>query len=448
MKSLICISSNLFNWEMFFLFMTYHSKRNFSLLTIGQFVSIVGDRISTAVFLTIAAAIVATTQSTYQSSIIIVFQTLPFLLFGYLFGLMADLVEKRKILIFADIARAAVLISLYFYHESLMFLYFCVFAIGFLTAMFDPAKKSILPFLVKRDKLIFFNKFYAVIEIIGMMIGLGFGAFLLSKIGIERALLFDASTYIFSMILFMFLSYHDENEVLKTKKNEGFRSEVSRHVRELAEGWKYLVGNDNVRFIIFNLVFFHFLAVAIFSSSIIDFSIRSFDFGKEFLIGTGFDFGDLLVGSHTTFIFLFVAIGALTSPIFKMIFRRVKESALSVYVFFFGAAMSFLLVFASRIIPADSFYPVFVLSMIVMGATVGTQYIRVAYLIQMHTDKEFMGRIVSLADITWGLALFFGMLIGSYLNEIFTYEAGLLLGGLVYLAGGISFWFSRGKISW
>ena len=95
--------------------MTYYTKRNFSLLAIGQFVSVLGDRISSAVFFTIAASLVMDSTSTYQSSLIIAFQIAPFLIFRYLFGLLADLVEKRKILIFADLVRAIIILALLFY---------------------------------------------------------------------------------------------------------------------------------------------------------------------------------------------------------------------------------------------------------------------------------------------------------------------------------------------
>lgn len=428
--------------------MTYHTKRNFSLLTIGQFGSIIGDRISTAVFLSIAAAIVASTQSSYQSIAVIIFQTLPFLLFGYLFGLMADLVKKKKMLIIADVARALVLVALYFYHESLWFLYFCVFLVGTLTAMFNPTKKAIIPFLVKKDKIIFFNKFFAVIEIVAMMIGLAFGTFLLSSIGIGNALLFDASTYIFSMLLLMFLSYHDENEILEKKRRESFWGEVKRHMGELKQGLVYLKGNVNLKSVITNLVFFHFLGIAFFISAAIDFSIRTFDFGKDYLINIGLASPNFLIGSHTTFVFLFVAVGALASPLFKMMFKRVRESVLSVYVFTLAALLAFVFTIMAYVLPLSAFYPIFLFSIIFMGVLIGLQYIRVYYLIQIHTKKEFMGRMVSLNDIIWGLALFVGIVAGAYINELFTYKIGILAGGVVYLMGAISFWFTRGKIDW
>jgi|GEM_PF-1293277 hypothetical protein len=44
--------------------------------------------------------------------------------------------------------------------------------------------------------------------------------------------------------------------------------------------------------------------------------------------------------------------------------------------------------------------------------------------------------------------VFCGLGFGSYINEVFTYRIGLLFRELIYLLGGISFWFSKGKINW
>lgn len=444
------VSSLFFKGRIILFIMVYHAKKNFSLLMIGQFISILGDRISTSVFLTIAGMIVMDSSSSYQSSIIIAFQISPFLIFGYLFGLMADLVEKRKILIYADVGRAITLIALMFFHDSLFFLYFCVFMIGFFTSMFEPAKKAILPFLVKRDSLVFFNKFFAFVEIFAMFIGLGVGAFLLSKIGVERALFWDACTYLFSLCLLLFIKYKDEDKVLEKsrKKFEGFKGIMVRHKNELKEGLVYLKSNTNVKYVIFNLIFFHFFTVALFASTIIDYSIRSFDVGKNILIIHGFEFSDMLVGSHTTFVFLFVAIGAMFAPVIKLLFSRVKDSILSVYVFLFGASLLFISSVMSLILPFKVFYILFFPIIFLIGIVAGLQYIRYTYLIHLNTEKEFMGRVVSVAEIVWSLALFVGILFGSFFNEIFSYKFGLILCGLVYLCGAGSFYFSKGKINW
>lgn len=430
--------------------LVYNSKRNFSLLVVGQFVSILGDRISTSVFLTIAAMIVADMSSSYQSSVIIAFQILPFLIFGYFFGLMADLVQKRRILIVADLGRAFMILLLYFFHTSLWFLYFTVFVIGFFTAMFEPAKKSILPFLVKKSNLVFFNKFFAFMEIVAMFVGLGVGAFLLSEIGVEHALLLDASTFLISMVLLLFIKYRDESEVLAKKipSLESFKEGLVRHKKELGEGLIYLKSNANVLYVISNLVFFHFFTVALFAATVIDFSIRTFDVGREILISLGLDFSNMLVGSHSTFIFLFVAIGAMFAPLVQMFLKKYKESVLSVLAYLVGAVFLILWGVFSFSLPFRIFYLSVYFFMFLIGIIAGVQYIRYVYLIQLNCDKEFMGRVMSVCEIVWSLALFVGILVGSFFNTSFGYTWGFFACALFYFLGAGSFYFSKGKISW
>jgi len=417
---------------------------------IGQFISILGDRISTSVFLTIAAMIVMDVNSSSQSSFIIAFQIFPFLIFGYLFGLMADLVEKRKILIFADIGRASVLLLLYFFHNSLWILYLCVFLIGFFTSMFEPAKKSIIPFLVKKENLVFFNKLFAFMEILAMFIGLGVGAFLLSAIGVKNALLLDSLTYIVSLILLLFIKYNDENKVLSKKlpNVESFKNGIKRHKTELKEGLMYLNSNVNVKFIISNLIFFHFFVVSLFASTIIDYSIRVFENVKPILFDLGFNTDTMLVGSHSTFIFLFVAIGAMFTPAIKSLLHKFKESVLSVWVFLFGAFLMFLAAILSFVLPIEKFYVLFFFIVVLTGVVAGLQYIRYSYLIQLNTEKEFMGRVTAVAEIVWSLALFIGILFGSLFNDYFSYKYGLILTGMFCVFGAVSFYFSKEKITW
>ena len=430
--------------------MIKNAKRNFSLLMLGQFISILGDRISTSVFLTIAAMIVMDSASSMQSSIILAFQISPFLIFGYFFGLMADLVEKRKILIFADFGRAGVLFLLYFFHESLIFLYFCVFLIGFFTSMFEPAKKAILPFIVRKENLVFFNKFFAFIEIFAMLLGLGVGAFLLSKIGIEKALFLDACTYLVSLCLLLFIRYHDEIEILEKNhpKIESFKQGFKRHKVELIEGFTYLKSNENVKYIIINLIFFHFIVVALFAAAMIDYSIRTFDVGIGILIASGLGFTDMYVGSYTTFLFLFVAVGAMVTPLIKMLLSKLKESVLTVVVFLFGFFIMMIASIMSFIFSVEVFFGWFFLIIFFVGIVAGLQYIRFTYLIQMNTEKKYMGRVVAVAEIVWSLALFVGILFGSFFNDLFSYKVGFMLTAFVCLLGAMSFYFSRGKITW
>lgn len=411
-----------------------HSKRNFSLLTIGQFISVMGDRISTAVFISIAAFIVGSTETSFRSSLLVAFQIIPFFLFGYFFGYMADRVEKRKILIFADIGRALALIVLFFFHQSLWVLYAVVFSIGFFSSMFEPARKSILPFLVERSKLVFYNKFFASMEIVAMMIGLAIGAFALKFFSLKEAIIFDAATYIFSMSLLLFLDYQDNYEKIEVNKEGGKkRTELKKEWEELKQGWIYLKSHDNLKYVIINIIFFHFLGAAIFFTTATDFGTR---------FATSYED----VGSKVGLSLLFVALGALFSPLVKNFLKDMKESTLSIRVFLSGSFVLFLL-FLITTFTKKYFYIVLGLFFF-LGILAGLQYIRFLYLIHMNCDKKYMGRVVSVAEITWSFVIVIGILIGSFINEFLTFKYGFLACSIVFLCGAISFYFTKDKITW
>ncbi len=410
------------------------SKRNFTLLSLGQFVSVIGDRISTAVFISIAAFIVGSTETSFRSSLLVAFQIVPFFLFGYFFGYLADKVEKRSILIFADLGRALILIFLFFFHDSLLVLYCVVFSIGLLSSMFEPARKSILPFIVPRKNLVFYNKIYATMEILAMMIGLGVGAFALKYFSLEQAIIFDASTYIFSMLLLLFISYVDNSEKIKLDdKGNKTESSFKKSFNELKQGWLYLKTHDNVKYVIINIIFFHFLGASIFFTTATDF-------------GTRFATSYTDVGSKVGLSFLFVAIGALLSPLVKSLLKDMKESVLSQRVFLSGSFILFML-FVITTTTKDFFYVVLGLFFF-LGILAGLQYIRFTYLIHMNTDKKYMGRVIAVAEITWSFVIVIGILVGSLINELLTFKYGFLACAIVYLFGAISFYFTKDKISW
>ncbi len=410
-------------------------NKNFIFLLIGQFISVIGDRISSVVFLTIAAEIINNISTSYQSSLLLGIQVIPLFLFGYFFGLFADNFKKKNLMIIADIGRIIIILILYFFHTSLIFLYISIFLLGTFTAMFEPSRKAILPFIIRKKDLIFLNKVYATMEIFAMVIGLGIGAFLLEIISIDDALLLDMSTYIISFILILFIKYHDNNEKIPIKKEIiKTKKKIMMFFSELKAGIKYLKSEPNSFYIITNLVFFHFFAAGLSFTAITDFGIRT----SKIL--------NLNPGSNISFALFLVAVGAMFSPIVKNFFGKLKESKITIIVFYIGAISLFSSTIFTFLFPQNirGLYFIFFL----MGIIAGLQYIRFLYLIHIHTEKKYMGRVVSIAEITISLTVVLGVLFGSYVNEIYTYKYGLLLTGLIYFFGGISFRFIKDKITW
>lgn len=412
-------------------------NRNFLFLLIGQFVSVIGDRISTIIFLSIIINLVGTVESSYQSTLIVAVQIVPFFLFGYLFGLLADKVPKKQIMIKSDMLRGLLILGMFLFYEQLTILsvYICVFIIGTLSSMFEPSRKAIIPFIVPKEKITMMNKVYATFEIGAMLIGFLVGAFLLEIIDPRDALLIDLGTYLFSMILLMFIKYNDNLQNISIEEEtKGIREGLKKYGHELKQGMLYIRKNDNVKYVITNIIVFHFFAVSMFFATVNDYGIRT-----AHILG-------IAPASNVSLLLLVVAIGALCSPMYKFFFKNTRDSTLTQIIFFAGGILVIMQGLLVNFVP--NFYYLNFILFFLLGIIAGAQYIRFLYIIHLNTEKEVMGRVISIAEITWSLVIVLGIGVGSLLNELYTYEVAFYICGLVYIVAALSFNFITDKIDW
>jgi MFS family permease len=82
---------------------------------------------------------------------------LPWLLFGLFAGAIVDRTDRKRVMVYTDVARAVALIALAVVvgtdNITLAGLYVAVFAVGVLETLFDTAAMSILPAVVPTDQL-------------------------------------------------------------------------------------------------------------------------------------------------------------------------------------------------------------------------------------------------------------------------------------------------------
>ncbi len=82
---------------------------------------------------------------------------LPWLIFALVAGALADRLDRRRTMIFVDVARVALIAALAVAAltgvASIWLLYVVAFALGILETLFDTAAQSILPSVVPRDRL-------------------------------------------------------------------------------------------------------------------------------------------------------------------------------------------------------------------------------------------------------------------------------------------------------
>lgn len=84
----------------------------------------------------------------------VAFEIAPVLLFGFVAGSVVDRYPRRRVMIAADIARAAVALLIVFFHEQLSVVYLAAFLLSAFSVFFNPAAASVLPALVDEDEIV------------------------------------------------------------------------------------------------------------------------------------------------------------------------------------------------------------------------------------------------------------------------------------------------------
>jgi MFS family permease len=174
--------------------------RDFRRLWIGDTLSQFGTQIGV-----LAVPLVAITEldaTTFQLGVLVALQTAAFLVIGLPAGAWCDRMRKRPVLISADLARAALLLSIpavaLFDGLTLAHLYVVVAGHGVATVFFDVSYQSYLPHLVGRPHLVEGNGKLEASRTVAHAGGPAVGGYLVQWFTAPAALAADAVTFLWS----------------------------------------------------------------------------------------------------------------------------------------------------------------------------------------------------------------------------------------------------------
>jgi MFS family permease len=176
--------------------------RDFALLWAGTSVSLVGDGVY---FVALAWQVYDLSGSPTALSIVGVAWTLPLALFVLLGGVVTDRVERRRVMIGADIVRAfaVAVIGVLSVTGVVELWHLVVMAAVFGTgeAFFGPAFSSIVPQIVPRELLLQANALDQFVRPLGfMLLGPALGGWIVATLGPGEAFLLDALTFVVSAL--------------------------------------------------------------------------------------------------------------------------------------------------------------------------------------------------------------------------------------------------------
>jgi MFS family permease len=201
----------------------------------AQSVSQFGTNISQIALPLVAVLVLHATA--FQVAAVSTIDFLPFLLFALPAGVWVDRLQRKPILVIADLGRALALgsipVAAAIGHLTLAQLYIAGFVTGTLTVFFDVSYQSYLPSLVDRTQLVDGNAKLEVSRSAAQIGGPGLGGLLVRAFTAPYAVLADAVSYVWSA-LFIFAIRRSEEVPERAADAPSLR-------RELIDGLKYLL---------------------------------------------------------------------------------------------------------------------------------------------------------------------------------------------------------------
>ena len=132
---------------------------------------------------------------------------LPSALFSPIAGALADRLQRRTVMIFTDLLRAAIVLGFLFVDEAheLPLLYGLLFAQMSVGIFFDAARSASVPNTIAPEDLHTAYTLSAATWSIMLALGAGLGGLLLNVVGLQGVFLIDSATYALSAVFVIWL---------------------------------------------------------------------------------------------------------------------------------------------------------------------------------------------------------------------------------------------------
>ncbi|HKV59761.1 MAG TPA: MFS transporter [Ktedonobacteraceae bacterium] len=357
------------------------------------------------------------TGSALNLAFTVVATVLPYLLLGLVIGAWADRVQRKRLMIGTDLARALVIASIPLAFAlgllSVWWIYAVAFVASTLSICFDAANFAAVPSLVPRDELVKANgriqASYSMAKIVGPLLA----GLLIIVVPLPMLLLVDASSFLVSAASLVLI-----RASFNAAPNEKRVTTSVRH--DIREGLRYVLKHPVLRSITLLLLFINFILPTTTSQLVL--------FARQWL------------GASDTQIGLLYAGGSVGIVLFSLGASRLRKRMS------FGALVLASLAFEGIMTAATAFthaYWIALLCWLLRGGCDALFIIGSYSLTQDIVPNHFLGRVITtMRVLTWSTASL-GALIGGFAIEQ-TKNAGLVyitIGLLAFLMA-LAFWLT------
>ena len=404
-------------------FRTLLSNKNFVLYSTGQAFSQFADRLVQIVL--IGFVYKRWPGSTFQLAKIFFFTVIPAFFISPIAGVYIDRWNKKYVMIASDMLRALMILCIPLFllqNESIVPIYIAIFFIFASACFFLPARLSVIPTLVPKEKLLLANSASSITWVIAGIAGFSLGGFIAEWVGIKTSLYINALVYFLSAVSFLLL-------VISMKEKSFFEKLDPEHKKpdtifkksffyDLKEGVKALFQDKKVKFVA-TIFFILFSMVGAFYVVVVVFVQETMHSMTKYIgLFSVCIFGGLLLGSY-----VYGKIGH-KLPRAKTVLLSVLSVGILIDVF----AMSLKLAGSFPLGGATAF---------LLGIFAAPIYVTANTIIHESAESNLRGRIFSYIGIIMNLGFLIFMLITSILAEYIDRFWILIVFGSVFAIFGL-----------
>jgi len=342
---------------------------NFVYLWIAQIISLFGDWFNLIALSGLVAKY--SSGSGLAVSTLLLARVLPPFLVSPLAGVLIDRFDRKKILIISDVMRAFIGISLLFADspERIWIIYLATIIQFSLSALFEPARSAVVPMIVPQEKLVRANTLGNITWSVMLAVGAMIGGVITAAFGTNTALIVDALSFALSAFFIILVRIDSRQITVQDKQSHGQQSGFK-------EGLRYIRRNPPISL---TLLIKFGLSLGNVDTIIIVYGTSLFALGQD---GTG----------SLGIMYAAFGIGSVLGP---LLLNRLNNGTVHVMrrlviISFAGVTVGWILLgFSSSLWFASA--ALFVRAM--AGSATWTYS---STILQLSSDKRFMGRVFSL----------------------------------------------------
>ena len=392
------------------------SNRNFALLWWAGLLSTVGNW---ALQIALPVYVFETTRSTLATGLMFAVGTLPTLLFGSVAGIFVDRLDRRRVLVTANLLMFVGLLPLLVVPAcGLWLVYVVAFVQATLSQFVYPAENALLPTLVGGD-LVSANALNALNNNLGRLVGPALGGLLMGGLGLQAVVLLDAATFLVASFLTGLMV------VAESAGMNGTEEKPPEPATGPGAVWReWLAGLQIVRRERVVSVLFLYIAVTSVGEGVM--SALFIPFVVDVLRGNALEVGWLMSAQAVGGIVGGVVVSAVATrfaPAYLLGWGSVGVGLIDAFLFNYPA-------FLSGVTPGLVLFAL-------AGLPVSALQAGLMTLFQTNVDDKFLGRVFGAYGTTAALFNLVGMGAGGFLGDRLGIVPVINTQAAVYFAGGL-----------